>query len=63
METEIIVACPVCDQEGFTVGGLRQHVCKRKPVPAASKFQRGARLTKDQWQAAVTKARRRAAKS
>jgi hypothetical protein len=56
--TEIILACPSCGQEGFTVGGLRQHVCKRKQVPAASKFQRGARLTRDEWQMAVTKARR-----
>ncbi len=61
-DLEIILACPVCNQEGFTSAGLRQHVCKKKPVPAASKHQRGARLTKDEWQMAVTRAIRRAAR-
>ena len=48
MGPEILVACPWCHQRGFTVRGLRAHVC-----PAHGCTQ----ISKQDWWAAVDKAR------
>jgi hypothetical protein len=58
MKPEILLACPICEQSGFTRTGLRAHVCKRKPAPVGSN-RRGAQLTKTEYQAAVDLAERR----